>query len=262
MVLEVLLAQEQSRRLTDVDFWLGRQPSTVQLQIGGGCPPWYKHVSQFLPRSSGVKCLEVGVVPGSTLLFLASQHKYRCTGVDFSPRVHDVASAFSRQGIQAQFVQTDFLDWHTKDRFDFVYSCGFIEHFSDYQAVIERHWRLVCPEGLMLLTVPVLTPLQRLIRLITYERSKMQEVLHTHNLEIMNLDRLRRAVKACTGSTVVVSTHTREMTIWFGPNDPGVRRWTKPLFRPLRLVERLAHRVGRSSRWFSPEVLVVARKGL
>jgi cyclopropane fatty-acyl-phospholipid synthase-like methyltransferase len=199
-------------------------------------------------------------VPGSTLLFLASQQGFRCTGVDFSPRIHDVASAFSDQGIQAQFVQTDFLEWDTEARFDLVYSCGFVEHFSDYQAVIEKHWRLVCPEGLMLLTVPVLTPAQRLIRLVAYERLKMQEVLDTHNLEIMNLDKLRRAVMACGGSTVIVSTYAREMTVWFGPNDPGVRRWTKPLFRPLRFVERLVHQVGASSRWFSPEVLVLARK--
>ena len=65
----------------------------------------------------------------------------------------------------------------TKDSFDLAYSCGFIEHFSDYRAVIEKYWILVCPEDLMLLTVPVVTPVQRLIRLITYERSKIRQGL-------------------------------------------------------------------------------------
>jgi len=250
----------KSGELTNVNFWVARQQSLAPLPEGGICPAWHKHVSRFLPRRPRARCLEVGVVPGAYLLFLASEYKYLCTGVDLSPKIKDVSEAFSEQKVPARFIQTDFLSWQSEEKFDLVYSCGFIEHFSDYQSLIKRHWELVRPGGLMLLTVPTLTPVQQFIRLITYEHSKMQEILNTHNLSIMNLKRLCYCVGRCSGSEILYSSYIREMTVWFGVEDPGVRGWTKPLFWPIRLLERLAQRMEVSSRWFSPEALVLARK--
>jgi trans-aconitate methyltransferase len=202
----------------------------------------------------------VGVVPGSTLLFFADKLGYLCTGIDFSPRVHQLRDVFAARGVTAEFIQADFLTWNPTENFDLVYSCGFIEHFENYEQVIGRHWTLVRPGGLMLLTVPALSLVQMLSRKVFYEKAKMQEVLESHNLEIMNLCRLEQVVKGLASSEVLVASYTSEMEFWFRPKSPGVRWWTRPLFYPLRAIEKIVHLVGISSQWYSPVVLVLARK--
>ena len=249
-----------SSRLTDVDFWMSRQPEVSILPQGGMRPRWFKHVAQYLPTTPAWSCLEVGVVPGSTLLFMAARLDYLCTGVDFSPRVNQLKGVFAEQGIAARFIHADFMAWETSEQFDLVYSCGFIEHFERYQQVIEKHWALVKPGGMMLLTVPTMTPVPNVSRLVFYARSKMKEVESTHNFEIMDLGRLCRSVSYLPGSEIVVSSYTSEMELWYGAESPGIRPWTKPLFLPLHVLERIVQQIGISSRWFSPNVVVLARK--
>ena len=245
---------------TDVAFWRSRQPRCAALSAGGGAPSWVKAVEGHLPDTSKARVLEVGVVPGHMLLYFAARRGYACTGIDLSPTIHDVAGAFAAQGVTAEFIQADFLKWECGNRFDLVYSCGLVEHFDDPRLVIERHWRLVRPGGLLVLTVPTLTPFQYAIRRLTYTAERYREMVTTHNPRIMRRGALKRAVSACEGAHVVVARHTREMTVWFGPGSPGVRPWTAPLFGPIREMERVANRLRWSSRWFSPEVVVAARK--
>src|SRR3989339_566597 len=122
---------DSSNVLTDVNYWLKLQESVIDLPACGTCPSWFKHVSNLLPSTPGYKCLEVGAVPGTTLLFLAKEFNYSCTGIDFSPRILELNVAFLKQGISARFIKDDFLKWESDDLFDFVYSNGFIEHFED-----------------------------------------------------------------------------------------------------------------------------------
>ncbi len=83
----------------------------------------------------------------------------------------------------------------------------------------------------------------------------------SHNFKIMNLKNLLKAVEKCHGSEILFSSYMREMTFWFAPFDPGVRHWTWPLFRYIfKPMERLVEKAGISSRWFSPEAIVIARK--
>lgn len=236
-------------QLTNIDFWLAREQAEIRLPKGGTQPAWFKHIAQYLQEAPERSCLEVGVVPGGTLLFFAAPYSYSCTGIDFSPWVYQLKDVFAAQRISAEFIQADFLTWEPTEQFDLVYSCGFIEHFEDYRQVIEKHWNLVKPGGLMLLTIPVLTPVQMWSRIVFYERVKMREVLDSHNLEIMNLDRLRQEVECLPRNEVLVSSYTSEMEMWFRPQTSGIRWWTWSLFLPLRFVEKIVRKIGVSSLW-------------
>ena len=251
---------DSDKVLTDVDYWLNIQNPVIDLPAGGTCPSWYKHVSDLLPSSPESNCIEVGAVPGTTLLFLAKKLNYSCTGIDFSPRVQDLNTAFIKLGISAKFIKADFLTWQSEELFNLVYSNGFIEHFEDYQSVIKKHWDLVKPGGLMLLTVPTLTPLQKLIRVIFYKESKMQEVLAIHNVKIMNLVNLKKSIQKLDNAIILKSNYISEFKIWFSSDDPFIRSWTKPLFKPLFLLSRLLYKANISNSFFSPEALILVRK--
>jgi SAM-dependent methyltransferase len=245
-------------RLTDAAYWDGRRPNAVaRIHPDGHLERYLRNV---LPVNPEWSCLEVGVVPGSILLWMAKRFKYRVTGVDLSPEVNNLSDAFRERGADATFVEADFLRWRPRRRFEVVFSCGFVEHFRNYREVIRRHWDLVTPGGTMVLSVPSWSPVQRMIRKAVYTKSQYRKITGSHNLAVMNLPALREAVERCPGARVVVVRHILEMKVWIRPGQPGTRRWTAPLFLPIRLFERLFRVLRLSSPLFSPSVLVVARK--
>ncbi|BCS36012.1 hypothetical protein TBR22_A52490 [Luteitalea sp. TBR-22] len=251
-----------SRPLTTPDYWQGQQAGRVVLPEGGICPRWLEIVQRHLPTGGHVRCLEVGVVPGHTLLFFATRFGYSCAGVDFSDRIDQVRTAFEQQGVTADFWHADFMAWTSSPSFDVVYSCGFVEHFLDFDQVVRKHWDLVRPGGLLILTLPTWSPWQVLVRRVCYTPEKMRLITEAHNLDVMNLQSLRAAVQRCPGSRVVQAEYFSGALVWFTPESDGIRRGSAPVFPLIRLVERAARRLGRSSRYYSPEAVVVARKVL
>jgi trans-aconitate methyltransferase len=194
------------------------------------------------------------------LCFFAREHGYACSGVDFSPRLEEFSQACARDKVSIECVFADFRRWEPATCFDLVYSCGFVEHFQDYPAVIERHWQCVAPGGLLVLTVPLLTPYQRVVRHLVYTPDKWREVLNSHVLEIMSLQRLREVCGQLPNACELVAEHVGGFHVWIRPGDPGVRRYTLPLFLGMRAIERVGNLVGTSSKWYSTEAVVAVKK--
>jgi SAM-dependent methyltransferase len=194
------------------------------------------------------------------LLWMAKRFGYRVMGVDISERVFDLQPAFRDQGVDAEFVQADFLDWAPNRQFDVVLSSGFVEHFRNYEEVIRKHWDLVRPGGFLVLTIPAWSPMQRILRRVMYEKHFYQNIVASHHTEMMNLATLRQAVDLCSGGTVTMARYIGEMKIWFRAKHKGVRTWLAPLMIPLRAVQ-LPFRILRFSHWsFSPGILIVKQK--
>ncbi len=249
---------QRKANLTNVDYWNDRQDDIPPAVKGDWI--YKRYLDAFMPRGDELSALEVGVYPGRHLLYLAHNYGYRVTGIDFSPHISRLEKTFHEIGIDASIIQADFLEWETEHRFDVVISHGFVEHFENYETVINCHWHLVKPGGLMVISVPVLSIIQRLIRLATYTFDYWRYILDSHNTEIMNLKALRDTVAQCEGSNILVSRHINWMTVWFGPNSVGVRRWTAPLFPMIRVLERIVKKADISNRFISPEIVVAARK--
>jgi SAM-dependent methyltransferase len=250
----------ESERLTDVDYWVDHQGAEIPgLPNGGAKPSWFKHVRRELPTNPGASCIEIGVVPGDSLLYLGSHLPLRTYGIDFSPRVRDLRRIFDEQGVQAELYEADFLSWSPDRKFDLVYSKGFVEHFADYSSVIQRHWDLVKPGGILVVVIPVFTPFQLFVRKIFYEPSKWEEIRQSHNSGVTR-QALEGAAGLLTGGKVVKSGYINEMRIWFTPKESGVRRNLQPLYLALKGLELVFRRLGISSRWYSPEFFVLVRR--
>jgi len=145
--------------------------------------PEYFH----LPKKAQV--VEIGSAPGDFLVKFSKQYDCVPYGVEYS----DVGvglnrATFERHGFDPNnVIHADFFDEKFRrqyfERFDVVFSKGFIEHFTDMQPLLDRHLDLLKPGGYLLVDVPnfrgVNLPLAKL-----FDRGAIPR----HNIEIMRSD--------------------------------------------------------------------------
>lgn len=140
-------------RLTDKEFWdkdyksLGFFPMepgyclTKSLYRFFGDPNWNKRV------------FEVGCFPGR-FLYHFWKMGYELNWVDQTDYLPRMQQWLKEEGfwigkiIQGDFFEDDF--W----RYDIVFSSGFIEHFTNFEEVIERQMQFVAQWGHICITVP------------------------------------------------------------------------------------------------------------
>jgi hypothetical protein len=76
----------------------------------------------------------------------------------------------------------------------------------------------------------------------------------------MRLSVLPHEVERCAGARIVSAKYIREMTVWFEGHEPEMQPWAPAVLAAVRPFVRADRRFRISSRWFSPEILVLARK--
>ena len=140
-------------------------------------------------RGSEGDALEIGCAPGRWLAFLARQFGLRVSGIEYTS---DGAVATRRNlallGVHsADIREADFLSTAPSAIYDVVLSLGFVEHFTDVEAVIRLHAGWARPGGRVIIGVPNFRGLHGLL-----QRALDRDVLARHNLTIMDTDRLAR----------------------------------------------------------------------
>jgi SAM-dependent methyltransferase len=150
---------------------------------------WESLFPRLLPDLAGSNILEVGSAPGKFLVKFSQRYGCVPYGVEYSEtgaqanRTLFAASGYNPDNvICADFFSETFLNAYA-GRFDLVISRGFIEHFTDVSAVIDRHASLLAPNGHLVISIPNLRGLNyALVRFFH------PEVIAIHNLEIMKKD--------------------------------------------------------------------------
>lgn len=253
------MEQHNPGKMTDVNYWTERQEKLTPINTTAS-PKLYAPISRFMPTGSNFTCLEVGVYPGGHLLYLAQTFGYQPVGVDFSPNVSLLTKIFRQHHIEGEFIQADFFEWDPRRLFDVVVSHGFIEHFEDYAAVVDRHWELVKPGGIMIISTPVFTPYQYIIRKICFTSSQWDYIIESHNFKAMNLRNLCSVITELSNGVLLSSGYTHNADFWYSANSKGIRPITRPLFVPIKLFERIVRKLALNGKLISPNNYVVAKK--
>ncbi len=148
---------------------------------------WDVLYEAHLPKTKGLKIIEIGSAPGTNLVRLHQTFGYEPYGVEYAEVGANLNRAVFRQHglnptnvMRADFFSESFLTRY-EGTFDLVISRGFIEHFTALENVIDSHLRLLKPGGTLIVTIPKLTGVPHLLfRLFN------PAVIPMHNLEIMN----------------------------------------------------------------------------
>ncbi len=250
-------AQSRAGGLTDAAFWnnyWGRfsLPATIDERhsfdraLAGA-------LRDLLGRASG-SALEVGCAPGRWLAFLASEFGLLVSGIEYTK---DGAEATRRNltmlGVRFDRVdEADFFAMTPRPIYNVVVSFGFVEHFTDTRAVIERHAEWVRPGGLLVLGVPNFTGIHGWM-----QKFLDPEILERHNLTIMHASRL-----AQFGPEVGLVTESASYLGSLEPSLPiarqGVRSapefLAKAALRAMRIIRRAPLLGNALDGWNGPRV--------
>lgn len=243
--------------LTNRAYWQQQTAAFVPYQVRDN--PFAKLFERYLPHDPSLQCVEIGAYPGGFLCYLAKRFGYQAAAIEYRPDADDIARFFTFNGLPPpHIINADFFDY-VGPQFDIVCSFGFAEHFSNFPAVLAHHVRLVRPGGLLVLSMPHVRGYQGLIRRLVYTREAYEEMLETHNLEVMNLDVVKRNL-SLAGLQILHASYAMGGHQWVRSTSPRVRPSARLLVDSLAWVDRHIGVHLPSSRWFSPMIFTVSRK--
>ncbi|WP_431135824.1 class I SAM-dependent methyltransferase [Psychroserpens mesophilus] len=127
--------------------------------------------------------IEIGGYPGRYLAYLANKYNVIPTCLDFNSDDLQVKKSFEIMDVQKySILEEDFTTFKTPTTYDYVISNGFIEHFKDFDAIMDKHMQYLSEKGKLLIMIPNMKGYIKFYKyLVDWDNLKM------HNLKCMNL---------------------------------------------------------------------------
>lgn len=211
--------------------------------------PYQDLFNRLLPHNPKFKCIEIGAIPGSFLVYFYKQFGYHVTGLDFADNDKVFHDTMAANGIKDyDFIHSDFLAYHSDDKYDVVTSFGFVEHFDDYPDVVRRHCQLVKPGGYLVITMPNFRYLQFVYHLL-FDRAN----LDIHNTKVMQPKKLGQII-AAEGFEPLFNGYYGKLQLW---RDTALSGLTA---RVERFIRHGLISIGRYlpvSRFYSPSIVLI-----
>ncbi|NLH47279.1 MAG: class I SAM-dependent methyltransferase [Myxococcales bacterium] len=214
---------------------------------------WFADLfARYFP--AGGTCFEVGCYPGDYLIHLGRAFGYTVHGIDQTPATAALAEHLRAHGVAVGRIhQGDFLSFTPPQRYEAVVSVGFVEHFSDFETVIQRHADLLAPGGTLLLAAPNFRRMQ-----YVFHRLFDRENLERHVLAAMDLSRWRE-ILAARSLEILFADYYGTFDFWMDAERPSLvsRVAGQALYRAGKAISRRVHRPTPS---WSPFLVIVARR--
>jgi len=139
------------------DYWesVWKGARLPQRVLPDEIPDHHNLFNLFLPGGNSRKTLiEIGCAPGKWMHYFAKHFGYAVTGLDYATD----ACELTKQNLallhtEAEVIREDFLEYQSDRKFDVVFSFGFVEHFTNVNAIIARLVCLMNPDGGYIITV-------------------------------------------------------------------------------------------------------------
>lgn len=110
-------------------------------------------INRYSPKT----ILEIGCGDSTWLPYLAKKTNAQINGIDYSEGGCRLAlQRLEMEGISGKIICEDIfkIDHEKMGHYDFVYSLGLVEHFSDLTRIIKEELRFVKPGGILFTEIP------------------------------------------------------------------------------------------------------------
>jgi SAM-dependent methyltransferase len=216
---------------------------------------------RILPQTKGMSILEIGAAPGRWLAYFKKNFHYDIHAIDYSSvGCRKMQENFESLNLKATVYRLNILTDNLSDlpHCDIVYSFGFIEHFTDFNTVVEKHVELLKERGILILGVPNFAGFTKTVLQKTAPR-----IYTTHNTDAMDIEKwkdfegkykLQPLFRGYLGGLNLVHCKRCE-------NRTLVNRTIRLFFKILtRLTERIGYLRRFNSKHWSPYLFGVYRK--
>jgi SAM-dependent methyltransferase len=115
--------------------WAGTKLPVIQKPI--------KDLEQLLlnhlPKNDSYSFIEIGCAPGGWMAYFNKTFGYNVAGVEYASGAAEITMQNLKMlQVNAEVYKQDFLNFNHQDKFDIVFSAGFIEHFNNVNFVTEK----------------------------------------------------------------------------------------------------------------------------
>lgn len=245
--------------LTDREFWLKyweshRQEVNVAVAENNLFSPVFKQI--FAEKDIKSTC-ELGGFPGTFSIYLKKKYGVNTTLVDYVIHPEILAEVLQTNGLKRDdltVIEADLFDYTPQSTSDLVFSVGLIEHFDDTAKIISLHLPFLAAEGTLLIFLPNFRGLNG-----WFQRTFDKENYLKHNIGCMDPALLAEICRNL-GLTQVKANWYAHFGLWLE------RENEKPF--AARLLKKSLWFCGKvffkifpfNSRWFSPYIVLTARK--
>jgi len=216
---------------------------------------------QYLPTAANgkpVTFLELGCYPGRYLYYFAKHLGYQVEGVDFLPEAAEIPPRLAEEGVEVRVHVADFFTYNPENQYDVVGSFGLVEHFPQWEEVLDRHLAMLKPGGTLVLNFPYMHYAQYYLRLLLNPAN-----LEGHFLEVMDPLLWRSGLEA-RNCEVIYCNYYRTFGVFSGgiAGNGAARFLRQTLYVLLKGIQKafIWLRINIPNRYFSPFVVIVAKK--
>lgn len=196
---------------------------------------------------------EIGCFPGRYLIHFG-QKGMEVNGLDRTPYLNQLPQWLTKNHVRSnQFYEQDIFHFIPEKTYDLVCSFGFIEHFSNYREVIEKHIELNSHKGTIIITTPNFRGFHYYLHMLFDDTN-----LKRHNTEAM-VPNVWATVLKKAGYAIECQGYFGKYDFWFDSDLSKSRmrlreKYMKTIHRSLRDT------VDFESSFFSPYCGVIASR--
>lgn len=218
----------------------------------GDADPVKSFIKKYIPKSPG-ECFEIGCFPGRYLSILGDEG-WILNGVDQTEHLNSLMAWLKSNSYKlGNIVNENFEKFCSDVQYDLVYSCGFVEHFTNWEDIIEQHLKLVKDDGFIIITTPNFRGIQGLLH-----RTLDEVNYYRHNPRSMDPAKWKKIVER-HGFQVKKFGHFGRFDFWYGwQSRPYYKRFF--LYRFMSILPFLKKVIFFDSFLLSPFCGIVAQK--
>ncbi|MFZ5437827.1 MAG: class I SAM-dependent methyltransferase [Patescibacteria group bacterium] len=245
-----------NRSLTTKSFWLKYwKTKNLVINIKKNYP--FTDLFNKYSKNKNLKTfLEIGGFPGYFAVYYNKYLGFKSYLLDFVIDKKIITNLLKKNSLNKNDLtvyEQDFFKFKTNKKYDVVFSSGFIEHFDNFDEVINKHWQLTNKGGVMLIILPNLLGLNGHVQLFFDPNN-----LNIHNLKSMDIQNLRKIVKTLKPKKSEVNYYGG-LSIWL-EDLSNKSIFHKLIVYCIYVIGKIFKLAGFNSKFTSPFIYIMAEK--